>query len=134
MNKADKKILIIEDDQNLVNLLIKKLLNDGYKDIVFAVNGLDGLNLAKSAKPDLIILDLMLPGMDGYHVCAYLKNDTKYNKIKIVMYTVKPTYNDLKLGKEVGADSYLIKGTDDNDLLNTIEQLLKGKELEESVE
>ena len=104
MNKANKKILIIEDDQDFIDILTTRLYSDGYKNIIYALDGLEGLNTAKKIKPDLIILDVMLPRMDGYHICGYLKNDTRYNQIKIIMYTIKAGAEDLKIGIETKAE------------------------------
>lgn len=127
MNKSNKKILIIEDDQDFIDILTTRLYSDGYKNIIYALDGLEGLNIAKKVKPDLIILDVMLPRMDGYHICGYLKNDTRYNQIKIIMYTIKAGAEDLKIGMTVKPDVYLVKGMYGMDLLTTMNKLLEGK-------
>lgn len=87
--------------------------------------GLEGLEKVKKEKPDLVILDLMLPKMDGYKVCGLLKADKRYNKIPIIMFTAKAQEEDMKLGKEVGADAYITKPFEPQVLLKKIKELLK---------
>ncbi|MCX5715621.1 MAG: response regulator [Candidatus Omnitrophica bacterium] len=83
------------------------------------------MDKARKEKPDLIILDLMLPKIDGYKVCAMLKRDQKYSKIPILMFTARAQESDEKLGKEVGADGYITKPFESKALLGKIEELLK---------
>lgn len=127
MNREKYKILIIEDDQDLIDMLTIRLESGGYKNITYALDGLEGYNTARLVKPDLIVLDILMPKMNGYKVCGLLKNDIRYNKIKIIMYTVKASNKDLKIGKEMKADVYLVKGMHGNDLLTTVNQLLEDK-------
>ena len=106
MNK--KKILLVEDEKVLIETVTLRLEANGYE-VIPAYDGFEGLEKAKKEKPDLIILDLMLPKMDGYKVCGLLKADTRYNKIPIIMFTARAQESDKKMGKEVGADAYITK-------------------------
>jgi len=123
----NKTILIIEDDQNYLDILTPKLQANGYTNLIYALDGKEGLKTAKKIKPDLVILDLLLPNLDGFHICGYLKHDKRYKNILIIMLTGKADYKDLKLGKDIGADAYLIKGMNSDELLDTIDQLFKEK-------
>ena len=118
-----KKILIIDDEINLVVLLESRLKMQGYE-VITASDGQAGLEMAKKYKPDLIILDLMLPKMDGYTVCGLLKNDRRYAKIPIILFTARIQESDRQTGKEVGAEAYITKPFDPKVLMAKIEELL----------
>lgn len=119
-----KKILIIDDEADVVEALTHKLQSDGYEPIS-ARDGQAGLEKAKKEKPDLIILDLMLPKVDGYKVCRMLKFDAKYKKIPIIMCTARAHESDKNLGREVGTDAYITKPFELQALLSKIKELLK---------
>lgn len=119
-----KKILIVDDEPDLVKGLPIILESKGYE-VVLAYDGEEGLDKARKEKPDLIILDLMLPKMDGYMVCCLLKADTNYRRIPIIMFTAKAQEEDMKTGKEVGADAYITKPFEPQVLLGKIRELLK---------
>lgn len=119
-----KKILLIEDEQDMVYAMALELEANKYE-VITASDGLKGLEKAKKEKPDLIILDIMLPKMDGYKVCGLLKADTRYSKIPIIMFTAKAQEEDMRLGKEVYADAYVTKPFESKVLLGKIEELLK---------
>lgn len=119
-----KKILIVDDEQELVKAVIIRLEAAGYLTIT-ASDGQEGLSKAQKEKPDLIILDLMLPKMDGYKVCGLLKADSRYNKIPIIMLTARAQELDKIMGKDVGADFYITKPFEHKILLAKIEELLK---------
>ena len=119
-----KKILIIEDEKDLVDAVTLRLEANGYE-VIASYDGEDGLGKARKEKPDLIILDLMLPKMDGYKVCGLLKLNEKYKKIPIIMFTARAQESDIKLGQEVGADAYVIKPFDSQVLLDKIKELIK---------
>ena len=122
MNK--KKILLVDDEKDLVETVVFQLQISGY-DAIVAYDGQEGLDKARKEKPDLIILDLMLPKMDGYKVCGLLKNDSRYTKIPIIMFTAKAQESDIKLAKEVGAEAYITKPFEEEILLGKIKELLK---------
>jgi len=118
-----KKILLVDDETDLVEMVKMRLEANGYE-VVPAYDGQDGLEKARSLKPDLIILDLMLPKMDGYKVCRMLKFDEKYKNIPIVLFTARVQEADQKMGEEVGANAYITKPFEPQALLDKIKELL----------
>lgn len=122
---ADKKrLLLVEDEEALVELMKVRLEANGYE-IMVAVDGQQGLELARQFRPDLMILDLMLPKMNGYEVCALLKQDKNYSAIPILIFTARAQENDKKLALDVGADDYIVKPFEPPALLAKIDKLLK---------
>lgn len=119
-----KKILLVDDEPGILIMVANRLKANGYE-VLSAKDGQMGLEMAKMEKPDLIILDIMLPKMDGYRVCSFLKKDSRYAKIPIVMFTAKAQHRDMELGNEVGADAYIVKPFDAQVLLAKIEELLE---------
>jgi len=120
-----KKILVVDDEIDLVAMLTLRLEANDYE-VFAAYDGQEGLDKARLLKPDLIILDLMLPKLDGYKVCRMLKFDEKYKQIPIILFTARAQESDVKLGKEVGADAYVIKPFEPDIFLAKIVELLKG--------
>lgn len=120
------KILIIDDEVDLVETIRFPLELEGYQ-VLVAYQGEEGLQLARKENPDLIILDLMLPKIDGYKVCRFLKFDEKYKHIPIIMLTARSQEKDRLLGKETGADEYITKPFDLDDLLNKIKKYISSK-------
>ena len=121
------KILIVEDEKEMVAILKMRLEASGFT-TALAYDGQDGLNKARTEKPDLILLDLMLPKIDGYKVCRMLKFDEKYKHIPIIMLTARAQDADKDMGKEVGADAYFVKPFEPHDLMAKIKELLgRGK-------
>ena len=119
-----KRILVVDDEPNIVLMLEGRLKANGYE-VLSAGDGVTALDMVKKEKPDLVILDLMLPKMDGYKVCGLLKKDTRYAKIPIVMFTARAQEEDRKMGEEVGADAYLTKPFEPQILLAKIQELIK---------
>ncbi|MBN2420366.1 MAG: response regulator [Deltaproteobacteria bacterium] len=103
-----EKILVVDDEEDILELVRYNLTREGYN-VLCAASGEEGLNNAKSKLPDLIILDLMLPGMDGLDVARGLKNDNNTKNIPIVMLTAKGEEADIVTGLELGADDYITK-------------------------
>ena len=97
-----KRILVVDDEEELVKAVQVRLGVAGY-DILTAYDGQEGLEKAQKERPDLIILDLMLPKMDGYKVCGLLKADTRHNKIPIIIFTACAQESDKKTGEETSA-------------------------------
>ncbi|MEO0097674.1 MAG: response regulator [candidate division WOR-3 bacterium] len=128
MSEKKYKILLVEDEENLRELLKYQLENAGYQ-VITASDGLEALNLARQHKVDLIILDLMLPKLDGYTVCRLLKFSEQYRKIPLIMATARTNPEDKERGLEMGADFYLTKPLNSQELLNKIKELLKPKEI-----
>ncbi len=119
-----KRILLVEDEADLVMTMRFRLEDAGYE-VVVAVDGQEGLDRAKDGKPDLILLDLMLPKMNGYKVFSALKADARYSKIPIIMFTALAQEADKKLGEKMGADAYITKPFDADTLLAKIKELIK---------
>lgn len=120
-----KKILIVDDEKDLVTLLKERISQAGYE-VIAAYDGVEGLKLAKENKPDLIILDLMLPKMDGYMVCSLLKFDSEYKNIPIILLTARAGDSDKTKGVQAGADLYITKPFEPKALLESISKLLTG--------
>jgi len=123
IKKGTNKILIIDDEEDTV-MMVKMYLEHHRYEIITAGDGQEGLEKAKTEKPDLIVLDLMLPKIDGYKVCGLLKKDSRYAKIPVIMFTAKAQEKDIKLGQEVGADAYITKPLEPEVLLLKIEELI----------
>jgi len=121
---SKKRILIVDDETELVKAIQIRLEQAGYETLV-AYDGQEGYEKARKEKPDLIILDLMLPRMDGYKVCGLLKGDTGYSKIPIIMLTARAQDTDEKLGLDLGADAYITKPYRHEVVLAKIKELLK---------
>lgn len=117
----NERILIIEDDEAILRLLRRGLAYEGYQ-VDTAVDGQSGLNMARDAHPDLIILDWMLPGMDGLEVCRRLRTG---GSIPILMLTAKDTIQDRVQGLDAGADDYLVKPFELDELLARVRALLR---------
>lgn len=125
-----KRILLVDDEKDLVETLTYRLEANNYE-VIPAYDGQEGLNKAKSEKPDLIILDLMLPKMNGYEVCQLLKFDEKYKHIPIIMFTARTQESDKKTGLEVGTNAYITKPFEAQVLLSKIKELLEKGSKEE---
>ncbi len=120
---SEKCILVIDDEQDMLYAIKLQLEAYHYK-VLTAQDGQEGLNIARKEAPDLVILDLMLPKLDGYKVCRLLKFDKKYSAIPIIMFTARAQQGDEKLGYEVGANAYITKPFDPKKLLGKIKELL----------
>ncbi len=119
-----KKILLVEDESVLLNMVKMRLEANNYE-VISAFDGQEGLEKARKERPDLIILDLMLPKLDGYKVCRMLKFDEKYKKIPIIIFTARAQQSDEEMGFEVGADAYITKPFEPQMLLAKIKELIK---------
>ena len=103
-----KKVLLVEDEEKLINNLADKLRAEGY-DVYTAMDGETGWNLARSDTFDLIVLDIMLPGLDGLSLCRMIRNDPKMLDVSIIILTARGTEVDKIVGLESGADDYMVK-------------------------
>ena len=103
-----KKVLIIEDDKFLRDLMAQKLVAEGY-DVIEAMDGEKGLESAKQEKPDLILLDLILPGIDGFEILANVKADQNISQIPVVILSNLGQAGDVDRSLRLGAKSYMIK-------------------------
>lgn len=121
---AHESILAVEDDEDILELLKYNLTKEGYQ-ITAVTSGEEGLQLARSTVPDLILLDLMLPEMDGLEVCRRLKIDSKTRHIPIIMLTAKGEETDVVTGLELGADDYITKPFSTRVLLARVRTVLR---------
>jgi two-component system alkaline phosphatase synthesis response regulator PhoP len=118
-----KKILIVEDDPSFSRAINHIIQKEGY-DVITADNGLSGLRMAQGDKPDLLILDVMLPGLDGFEICNRLRRDPPTAILPIIMLSAKGQETDKIMGLKVGANEYLTKPVDRALLLEKITSLL----------
>ncbi len=119
-----EKILIVEDEKDIIKMLRYNLEKEGFK-VIAAGDGEDALDLAVRQHPNLILLDLMLPGMDGLEVCKALKKESKTNPIPIIMLTAKGQESDKVVGLELGADDYITKPFSPRELIARIKAVLR---------
>ena len=120
---SPKKILIVDDEIDLVETVRYPLEMEGFN-VLVSYNGEDALSQARKEKPDLILLDLMLPKLDGYKVCRLLKFDERYRNIPILMLTAKTQEKDKALGMETGANDYITKPFDLDKLMEKVKAYL----------
>ena len=121
---AKETILVIEDEKNILELVKYNLEEAGYR-VTIANRGDSGLELARKEKPSLIILDLMLPGIDGIEVCKILKQNYKTTPIPIIMLTAKGQEADKIVGLELGADDYMTKPFSPRELIARVKAVLR---------
>jgi len=131
MPSTSKRILCIEDETHIRDLLQLVLRGAGYT-VLLADNGTDGLAQAREQRPDLILLDLMLPGLSGLSVCRELKENGATRSIPLVMVTAKTQPADIVLGLESGADDYIVKPFDPDVLIARVRAVLRRGDLPRS--
>lgn len=119
-----KKILIVDDEQDIVETLKFMLEAQGYE-CYCAYDGEAGLNLAKEIIPDLMILDVMMPKINGYKISRLLKYDSKYKDIPIIMVTARSQDDDKAIGQETGVNEYITKPFELDDLIERVNKYLK---------
>jgi DNA-binding response OmpR family regulator len=117
-----KTVLIVEDEENIANA--QKLILEDHYSIHLASDGEMGLQMIKQLKPDLVILDLMLPNRGGYDICFNMQQDPELSKVKVLMVTALNQSVDRQKGVLVGADSYLTKPFEPSQLLGEVKRLL----------
>lgn len=122
----EKKILVIEDDPATSRLVDYSLRHEGYQ-VILASNGLEGLRKAKDEAPDLVILDVMLPGMDGFEICHRLRSEPATAQLPILMFSAKAQEIDKETGLKVGADGYLAKPAAPAEIVSQVGKLLARK-------
>lgn len=123
-----KKVLVVDDDPVQLKLLQGVLTGKGF-DVVVSSEAADGLQQAMMKSPDLIILDVMMPIINGYNFCKLLKSQSAHKHIPVLFLTSRADADDIKIGQEMGAEGYLTKPVDTQELLGKIRELLKiGKE------
>jgi len=122
----EKKILVIEDDPATSRLVDYSLRHEGYQ-VITSSNGLEGIRKAHSESPDLVILDVMLPGMDGFEICHRLRSEPATAGLPILMFSAKAQEIDKDTGIKVGADDYLTKPSAPAEIVSRVEKLLAKK-------
>jgi two-component system alkaline phosphatase synthesis response regulator PhoP len=130
---AGKRILVVDDDAKTVELVKLYLNRDGYR-VLTAYDGTEALRLAHESHPDLIVLDLMLPGVDGLEVCRTIRNESD---VPIIMLTAKSTDQDKLIGLSLGADDYVTKPFSPRELaarVRTVLRRLPGERIPEKIE
>lgn len=121
---AGETILVIEDEEDILELIQFNLSREGYK-VTTALDGTKGLVVAQTKIPDLILLDLMLPGLDGLEICRQLKKNDKTARIPVIMVTAKGEESDIVAGLELGADDYMPKPFSIKVLVSRVRALLR---------
>lgn len=119
-----KRILIVEDNPLGLELIEYTLQQEGYETLT-ASNGVEGLAKAKDEKPDLVVLDVMLPGLDGFEVCHRLRAEPETARLPILMLSAKARRGDIDTGRRVGANIYLTKPLDPSALVQQVGTLLE---------
>lgn len=115
------------EDERLIGNMLKELLEANQYEVLLAVDGEEGLNKARSVQPDLILLDIMLPKLDGLRICRLLKFDQNYRHIPIVMLTARAGEADRQISLQSGADDYMVKPFNPVNLLTKVSELLEAK-------
>jgi two-component system alkaline phosphatase synthesis response regulator PhoP len=121
-----KKILVVEDDEDIMELIFYNLKREGYS-VVKAVTGEEAIKQVQSGSPDIVLLDIMLPEMDGLELCRRLKTDSKTKNIPVVMVTAKGEESDVVLGLELGAEDYVVKPFRPKELVARVRAVLRRK-------
>jgi DNA-binding response OmpR family regulator len=127
MGHERRRVLLVDDEEDIVKIVRKRLELDGFE-VLVAVEGKEALAKAKAECPDLIILDIMLPRVSGFEVCAKLKQDERSRQIPIVIYTGKSYEGDEQICQELGADAYVSKFDGLPALLDRVNALLRTRE------
>ena len=123
MNKG-RKVIVIEDEPDIQEIILHNLLRDGYQ-VEATSNGEKGLELVRRIEPDLVLLDLMLPGLDGVEVCRRMKADPRTQAVSIIMVTARGEESDIVLGLGLGADDYVTKPFSPRELMERVKAVLR---------
>ncbi|MCC6282138.1 MAG: response regulator [Saprospiraceae bacterium] len=123
MKQTTTRILIVDDEPNIV-IAIEFLLKREGHDVETAYNGAEALEKAGRFHPDLLILDVMMPGMDGFEVARHIRENPDLDEVKIVFLTAKGTQRDKATGYASGAEYYLVKPFDNDELVQTITEII----------
>ncbi len=118
-----KKILIVDDEPSIV-MSLEYLLRRKKFDVLIARNGSEALETLGKDQPELILLDIMMPDVDGYEICEYVKSSPDLKHIKVIFLSAKSKTSDIEKGLELGADAYIVKPFSTRDLLKKINELI----------
>lgn len=119
-----KKVLVVDDEQDLIETL-RYRMEASDMDICTAKDGIEGIEMAKAERPDLILLDIMMPRMDGYQACRFMKNDKDIKDIPVIFLSAKGQDIDKKKGREAGCDGFIVKPFEGKSLIETIRGYFK---------
>jgi len=122
-----KRVLIVDDEQNIAISVEYLMRREGF-DVSVAKDGEDGLAMIRSTKPDLVLLDVMMPKMDGFQVCAAVRADDELADVRIIMLTAKGREAEVEKGLSLGADAYIPKPFSTSELVSRVKSLLETKE------
>ncbi|MDU1411651.1 MAG: response regulator transcription factor [Clostridium sp.] len=128
--KMEKTILVVDDEVHIQELIKFNLSKNGFQ-VITADNGIDALRIAEDEKPDLILLDLMIPGIDGLEVCKKIRRNSSIESIPIIMITAKGEELDKILGLELGADDYITKPFSVRELVARVKAMLRRTSLKQ---
>jgi DNA-binding response OmpR family regulator len=117
------KILIVDDEPAIV-MSLEYLLRKKKFDVMIARNGSEALAAINTTPPDLILLDIMMPDVDGYEICEYVKNSPTLRHIKVIFVSAKSKSTDIEKGYQLGADMYIVKPFSNKELVDSIHKLL----------
>lgn len=121
-------VLIVDDSQTLRQMLIELLQGNGIN-VLEAINGIDAQQKIRMSCPDLVITDLIMPKMNGYELCRWIKNDPSYKNVPVLVCTTKSEEFDRYWGIKQGADAYITKPFRASELVRTVKQLLKSAKM-----
>lgn len=124
---SQKKIILIEDEPDILEVIEYNLKRENFS-VLTAADGLEGLDLVIREKPDLVLLDLMLPGIDGMEICRQVRNNQAVKRVPIIMLTAKGDESDVVLGLGLGADDYMTKPFSPKELIARIKAVLRRSE------
>lgn len=123
---SERKVLVVDDEVNIIQIMEFSIGAEGY-DVVTAANGEEAISKARKEQPNLIILDIMMPKVDGYEVCRVLKRDPLTKRIPVILLTAKGREIDKRLGYEVGASDYVVKPFSPSQLIDKVNSYLYSK-------
>jgi two-component system phosphate regulon response regulator PhoB len=131
---SPRTILVIEDQKDLADLVQRRLAQEGF-DVIVATDGISGLQIAKEHRPDLIVLDINMPGLDGLQVCQQLRAEPRHARLPILILSARASAADRVVGLELGADDYLVKPFVPRELVARVNAILRraGDPLEKHV-
>lgn len=124
--KSKKRILLIDDEPDVLDLIKSRLEINDYE-VITALNGEEGIKRAQEVRPDLILLDIIMPGKDGFEVCRELKVNFSTKDIPVIFLSAKGREDDAFEGLRLGAVNYIVKPYDPKELLDKVDKALKGK-------
>jgi DNA-binding response OmpR family regulator len=132
INAKPKRILVVDDDKDLNLIICEELRFEGYE-VLSALDGKHAIELAREVLPDVILMDIMMPGLDGINTCKFLKNDTSTSSIPMIMISAKTDMQTKLTSFTSGAKRYLAKPFQLEDLIDEIKKVLEQKELSRKI-